>query len=64
MMNQDYRATPEQWEKQKRRVRMQGALLANDAPCLLELLARVEALEARVALAQPAPSSPAGPPQH
>jgi hypothetical protein len=46
MMNEGYRATPEQWEKQKRRVRMQGALLADDAPCLLELLPRVEALEA------------------
>ena len=45
MAETKFKATPEQWERLKRRVRL-NALEDEDAPFLLELRARVEALEA------------------
>jgi hypothetical protein len=43
-MTEEYKATPEQWEQQERRVRLY-LLDDQDAPCLLELRSRVEVLE-------------------
>jgi hypothetical protein len=44
-MSEQHKATPEQWEDQERRVRL-DALDDQDASCILELRARVESLEA------------------